>query len=268
MRMIDAHVHVLENYKPMAPFEAAGNSERLLHHMDECGVEKALMLPVVADFSPDNNRECADLVRRHPDRLATLTDVPLHEPDAATRVLAAGDEYGAVGTSYYPSTPGLAWMLEPDRAPLWEAYETSGLVCNLQVAPPNYAVFLELAGLHPGISFVINHLALPGSLDLDDETYGGLMAGAALPNIFIKASAFYAAAATPWDFRCPRALGFFARLLQGFGADRLLWGTDWPPTSRNLTYRQALEIVRTFAELDEATLAQVLGGNAARVFGI
>jgi L-fuconolactonase len=268
MRIIDAHVHVLDNYKPMTPFQDAGSSERLLSHMDECGVEKAVMLPVVADFSPDNNRECADLVRRHPDRFAILADVPMHEPDAAARVLAAGEDLGAVGTSYYPSTPDLAWMLEPDRTPLWDAYETSGLVCNLQVGPPNYAVFLQLARQHPGISFVLNHLGLPGSLDPEDESYGGLMAGAALPNIFIKASAFYASAATPWDFRCPQALGFFSRLLEGFGTDRLLWGTDWPPTSRNLTYRQALEVVRTFAGLDEAALTQVLGGNAARVFGI
>lgn len=268
MRIIDAHVHVLDDYQPMAPFQDTGRSDRLLALMDECGVEKAIMLPVVADFSPDNNRECADLVGRHPDRLAMLADVPMHEPDAAARVLTAREELGAVGTSCYPSTPDLAWMLEPDRAPLWEAYESTGLVCNLQVAPPNYGVLLELAGQHPGISFVMNHLALPGSLDLDDQTYGGLMAGASLPNVFIKASAFYASAATPWDFRCPRALGFFSRLLEGFGADRILWGTDWPPTSRNLTYRQALEVVRTFAGLDEATLAQVLGGNAARVFEI
>lgn len=268
MRIIDAHVHVGDNYAPMAPFQDTGRADRLLHHMDECGVEKTIMLPVVADFSPDNNRECADLVRQHPDRLAILADVPLHEPDAAARVLAAREDLGAVGTSYYPSSADLSWMLEPACRALWQAYEESGLVCNLHVSPPNYAVFLDLAAQHPGISFVLNHLGLPGSLDPDDESYGGLMAGAELPNIFIKASAFYASAATPWDFRCPQALGFFSRLLGGFGADRLLWGTDWPPTSRNLTYRQALEIVRTFSELDEATLTQVLGGNAARVFGI
>ena len=52
-------------------------------------------------------------------------------------------------------------------------------------APDNNRECADLAGLHPGISFVMNHLALPGSLDLDDQTYGGLMAGASLPNVFI-----------------------------------------------------------------------------------
>lgn len=264
--IIDAHVHVLDKYPPLAPNAGAGRHDRLLHLMDKCGVDQAVMLPVVAEASPDNNRECADLVRRHPDRLVALTNVQLHAEDAAEHVLRVRDEFGAVGTSYYPSTPNLDWMLEPACDALWHAYETTRLVCNLQVAPPNYAVFLDLARRHPQIRFVLNHLALPGSLDPDDATYGGLMAGAALPNVFIKASAFYAAAATPWDFRCPQALAFFHRLLQGFGADRLMWGTDWPPAGQHLTYLQALELVRTFAQLDDDVLSKVLGENAAAVF--
>ena len=74
---------------------------------------------------------------------------------------------------------------------------------------------------------------------------------------------------SPWDFRCPQALGFFSRLLKGLGADRLLWGSDWPPVGRYVSYRQSLEIIRTFAaELDEGDRAKVLGENAARVYGI
>ncbi|MDE2812713.1 MAG: amidohydrolase family protein [Gemmatimonadota bacterium] len=152
------------------------------------------------------------------------------------------------------------------------AYKDTGLVCNLQIGPANYGVLLELAQSHPEIRFVANHLALPGLADgpdAQDETYGGLLQAAACPNLSIKASGFYAAAATSWDFRCPQALGFFSRLLKGLGADRLLWGSDWPPVGLHITYRQSLEIVRTFAtELDEGDRAKVLGGNAARVYGI
>ncbi|HIG16591.1 MAG TPA: hypothetical protein EYQ31_04490, partial [Candidatus Handelsmanbacteria bacterium] len=55
MRVIDAHVHTLDNYQPMAPFEDMGRVDRLLHWMDDAGVDKAVMLPVEADFSPENN---------------------------------------------------------------------------------------------------------------------------------------------------------------------------------------------------------------------
>jgi L-fuconolactonase len=270
MRIIDAHVHTLATYKPMAPFEDTGRVDRLLHLMDDSGVEKAVMLPVVADFSPTNNEDCARWAAEHPDRLATMTNVALHEADAAAQILQAREKYGAVAISYYPNSADLNWMLESPCEPVWTAFATSNLVANLHITPPNYAVLLKLVRRYSQINFLCNHLALPlQHFEPDDSTYGGLAAGRDLPNLFIKASAFYAAAATPWDFRCPRALGFFSNLLEWLGPDRLLWGTDWPPTSNHLTYRQALELVRTFAEpLDDESLSLILGENAASLFGI
>jgi predicted TIM-barrel fold metal-dependent hydrolase len=160
-------------------------------------------------------------------------------------------------------------MLDAERAPLWAAFAHSGLVCNLQVTPPNYGTLIELARRYSNINFLCNHLGLPSAFEPGDATYGGLAPAADLDNIYIKASAFYAAAATPWDFRCPRALGFFSTLLKMFGPTHILWGSDWPPTSRHLTYRQALEIVRTHAtDLDDAARALVLGTNAAQLLDI
>ena len=270
MRIIDAHVHTLDNYEPMAPFGGMGRYDRLIELMDDAGVEKALMLPVVQPFSPENNAECAAWARQHPDRLATLTDVPLHEEGAAEQVLRARERYGAVGTSYYPNSGDIAWMLDEGRADLWRAYADTGLVCNLHVTPANYGVLALLAGRHAGVRFSCNHLGLPGSaFEPDADGYRPLIEAARLDNVFVKVSAFYHAAATPWDPRCPRTLGFFHRLLAEIGPQKLMWGSDWPPTGRHLTYRQSVEVVRTFAEgVDEQAMQRVMGGTAAEVFGI
>ena len=268
MRLIDAHVHTLDNYPSMAPFPDMGRLDRLLHLMDKCGVEKAVMLPVVADFSPNNNEECARWAREHADRLVALTNVQLEQDDAAVHITQARQEFDAAGISYYPPTPDLKWLLESRCDPIWEALQTHDLVCNLQVTAPNYATFLELARHHSQITFVANHLALPSTLPQGDADYGGFMAARDLPNIFVKASAFYAAAATSWDFRCPQALSCFARLVEGLGPDRILWGTDWPPCGNHITYHQALEIVRTCAGLDEESLTLILGENAVRAYKI
>ena len=268
MPVIDAHVHTLPYFILIAPFEDTGRVDLLLHHMDACDVDKTIMLPVVAPTSAGNNQECAQWVKDHPDRLATLADVPMDQANAAELVLRARDDLGAVGTSYYPTTPDLKWLLDEPCAALWEAYQETGLVCNLQLQPANYSVLLTLARRYPQVRFVINHLGLPGSLDLDDASYGGLMEAASCANIFVKASAFYAAAETPWNLACPQALAFFDRLVKGLGAERVLWGSDWPPVERFLTYRQSLEIVRTEADLSPGDRALILGENAARVFGI
>ena len=271
MPVIDAHVHVFSNFAPMDPFGDIGRVDRLLYLMDDCQVDKAVVLSV-EEFSSVNNQECAQWAREHPDRLAVLVDVPMHQPDAAARVLRAREEFGAVGTSYYPSTPDLKWMLGESCAPLWAAYKSTGLVCNLQIVPANYGPLLELVRRYPDIGFVANHLglpALPGGPDPDDETYGGLLQAADCANLSIKASGFYAAAATEWDFRCPQAQAYFSHLLKGLGSQRLLWGSDWMPAGRYITYRQSLETVRFFAaDLDGPGQANILGGNAARVYGI
>ena len=94
--------------------------------MDECDVDKgAVVLPVVAEYSPGNNQECAQWGREHPDRLAVLADVPMHQQDAAERVLRAGEEFGAVGTSYYPPKldERMQWMLEEACDALWQAVQ-------------------------------------------------------------------------------------------------------------------------------------------------
>ncbi len=276
MRIIDTHVHVLDNYIPVDPTgERGGNWEEgnyrfLLRRMDDCGVEKAVLVPVVAAYSPDNNRECAQLAGEHPDRLALLTDVPLDQPDAPAQVARAREEWGAVGISYYPATTELGWMTGPACDPLWRAFADYDMVCTLQIRPPSYPVLMELARTHPDIRFVSNHLGLPArSFEPDDPGYGGLLEAASLPNISVKASGFFAAARTNWDLRCPRVLGFISRLLKDLGPDRVMWGSDWPPSALYLTYRQHLEVVRTFTTgLDAPGLSQVLGGTAARVYKI
>ncbi|MFH1569129.1 MAG: amidohydrolase family protein [Gemmatimonadota bacterium] len=271
MRIIDAHVHVLDRFMLMTPFEDAGRVDRLLHWMDGAGVEKAVMLPVVAEHSPENNRECAQWARQYPDRLAAMTDVPLDRPEAPARIRRARQEYGAVAISCYPSTKDLGWMAAPEREALWQAFAETGLPCNLQVSPPNYRYILEVARRHPEVRLVLNHFGLPKGAGIgpEDGTYGGLAAAAGLPNVYVKVSAYYAVADTAWDFRCPVAIGYLYRLRRLLGAERLLFGTDWPPAGRFLTYRQIVEIVRReAADLSEAERAAILGGTAARVLGV
>jgi hypothetical protein len=54
--------------------------------------------------------------------------------------------------------------------------------------------------------------------------------------------------------------------VETFGAERVLWGTDYPPTLNGATYRQLLDWVRRHCPfLSEAQRAEVLGGAAERV---
>jgi L-fuconolactonase len=266
MTVIDTHVHVIGRYPSMAPLDDLGRVDRLLHLMDEAGVERAVMVPAVAPASPDNNAECARWALQHPDRLVNLVELSLHHDDAAEQVARVPERYHAAGISYYP--PGdIGWMLDESSEPMWEAMGSAGLALSIQVTPAGYGTLIEVARRHPGTPFLCNHLGLPAAVFApDDPQYGGLAAARELPNLFVKASAFYAAADRPWDTRCGRALAYFGALLSGLGAQRIMWGSDWPPAGRHITYRQSLEIVRSIAPLEPEQRALILGGNAARVF--
>ncbi|MEC9378925.1 MAG: amidohydrolase family protein, partial [Candidatus Latescibacterota bacterium] len=90
-----------------------------------------------------------------------------------------------------------------------------------------------------------------------------------LDNVFVKVSAYYSVADTAWDFRCPKALAYLYALRDLLGADRLMFGSDWPPAGRQLTYRQIVEIVRTEAtNMSDHERSAILGETAVKVYGV
>eukprot|EP00965_Chrysotila_dentata_P162604 5369072-Pleurochrysis_carterae.AAC.4 len=67
------------------------------------------------------------------------------------------------------------------------------------------------------------------------------------------------------------------QLLQTYGANRLMWGSDFPfstlggntPTSCGMEYAQTVELLGFWSmqELDPTALKQLMGGTAAKIFG-
>ena len=69
--------------------------------------------------------------------------------------------------------------------------------------------------------------------------------------------------ATEYPF--PNYLARLEKLRAEIGADRLLWGTDWPHFSHYMLYPQAVDSIRKHASFfNESEKAMFLGGNAER----
>jgi predicted TIM-barrel fold metal-dependent hydrolase len=65
----------------------------------------------------------------------------------------------------------------------------------------------------------------------------------------------------PW----PRAQEVVRWAVDTFGAERVMWGTDYPPTLNGGTYRQLLDFVRRHCSfLSDAQRAELTGGAAER----
>jgi len=58
----------------------------------------------------------------------------------------------------------------------------------------------------------------------------------------------------------------FRRVIDAFGLDRCLWGTDWTRTIKMLTYEQGVAPFRATKRLSENDKSALMGGTLQKVY--
>jgi predicted TIM-barrel fold metal-dependent hydrolase len=71
-----------------------------------------------------------------------------------------------------------------------------------------------------------------------------------------------------WEYPYVELQPYIGRLCELFGPEKLVWGSDMPNIERFCTYKQSYQYLNHCTFLGERELASILGGNAARLFGI
>src|ERR1043166_8705781 len=108
--IVDSHCHAWRYwpYQPPVPDPTSRPIvEQLLHEMQECGVERAVVVAARIDHNPDDNDYVAECVRRFPDRLYQFADVDCmwspeyHTPGAPERLASAVKAYQLRGFTHY-----------------------------------------------------------------------------------------------------------------------------------------------------------------------
>jgi len=61
-------------------------------------------------------------------------------------------------------------------------------------------------------------------------------------------------------------LGAVLRVIDAFGLDRCMWGTDWTRTIGMLTYEQGVAPFRETKRLSESDKARLMGGTLQKVY--
>ena len=142
-----------------------------------------------------------------------------------------------------------------------------GWTFDLCARHPQLPACIELVRACPGTSFVLDHAGKPdirrGVLDPWRAHIAEL---ARLPNVVCKLSGLVTEAdPATWT---PAALRpYVDHLLSCFGAERLLFGSDWPVVDLAASYQRWLETaLELLAPLPAGARAAVLSGNARRVY--
>jgi L-fuconolactonase len=166
-----------------------------------------------------------------------------------------------------PDPPG--WLARADVRRGLQAVAAAGLVYDLLLFGPHLPAARALAEALPELALVLDHGAKPPIAAGGWEPWSSdLAALAALPNVTGKLSGLVTEA--PWDaWRAAAVERYGARLVEVFGPERLMWGSDWPVCTLAASYGEVLELARTaMSGLSAGEQAAVLAGTASRVYGL
>jgi predicted TIM-barrel fold metal-dependent hydrolase len=246
--------------------------EQLLFEMDQHGIDQAVVICARIEHNPDNNDYVAECVRRFPDRLYQFADVDCswtatyHTPGAAERLATAIQAYWLKGfTHYVRAGDDGAWFLSEDGLAFLRTAAELDQIVSMALPARLQPVLRRLAAEFPSVPFLCHHMAgARVAHGPDSETLRDILASAALPNVHVKLSGFHYAAPVSWEYPYPDCAWLVRGLYEHFGPRRLCWGSDYPVVRRAMTYRQALEAVRThcpFIPAEHKSL--ILGDNLA-----
>ncbi len=167
--------------------------------------------------------------------------------------------------------PDDGWMLRDDVQWGYRAVCDLGLTFDALGFPRHLAPFLTLLKRYPAMRVVVDHCMKPQIRAHSDAAFAhwaeGMAQIAGETAAFCKFSALITEADAGWtvDDLEPYA----AHVLAVFGAERVMWGSDWPVCRLRGEYAgwraAALHLTRG---LDAAAQAQVYGGTAAAFYGL
>ncbi|PRY11638.1 L-fuconolactonase [Pontibacter ummariensis] len=162
-----------------------------------------------------------------------------------------------------------ALMLRPAFMQGLSKLQQYGFTYDLLIFPDQLKYAAELIAAFPEQPFVIDHLAKPYIRDGKiDEWKRDIKAVAQHENVCCKVSGMV----TEADWRNWRKEDFRPYLdvvVEAFGTDRLLYGSDWPVCLLAATYAEVLAIVQEyFSAFSRAEQDAVFGGNALQFYNL
>jgi L-fuconolactonase len=251
MIVVDTHVHVgLRKYEPV---------EALLDQMNRNRVDKAVLVQYMGN--PDNTY-LAECMRANPGRFAGVAIVDSSKPDAPDRLARWVREDDLRGVR-------LNVGLLDQEGPVWSRAAELGIVVSAAGSLSALAseAFSKFVTGIPELRFRVEHMGHPDVTEGPPyPVYSRILRLADHPGATIKLSGMYSWSRLPYPYE--DAYPFIRAALRAFGAERMAWGSDFPPVSAREGYRNALELGMTFPGFSVAEREWIMGRTALRIWGL
>ena len=247
--IVESHCHIIapdqQSYpRNLGPNPAAWvrdlSAEDFLDLITQAGVEKAILVQAFGAYRYDN-RYVADAAARHPDRFAAVCIVDPLAPGACEQLDFWVKDKGVRGLRMVTWTEPPTLLDDARINPLWQrASELKIPVCVL-------TTFDQVARLRPvlqrfpDLRLALDHLGMPRLSEEPQRNAQPLFDLARFPNFYGKFSSWTIESLTRGG--ASACAEFFRRLLDSFGPDHLMWGSNFP-ASNERSYRGFVELAQ------------------------
>jgi len=273
MPIFDAQVHAYERNHPGRPWvgtlygPAEVTGDEMVAAMDAVGVDGAVLVSPFSMFRYDASY-ALEVFTVHPDRFRLVKPVDPTDPAVVDTIADWAATNGTVGIRIFlrdnvstdPADPGINLVL----AAAAQHSLPVNLACTGRLEQAG-----QLASRNPDTRLVIDHLGLsqphePPAPAQPSADLAKLLALAAHGNIAVKISGACTLSHEPFPYK--DIWDPLGRILDTFGLDRCMWGTDWTRAVGLLTYEQGVESFRVTDRLSDSDRALLMGQTLQRVY--
>ncbi|NUR26884.1 MAG: amidohydrolase family protein [Catenulispora sp.] len=276
MRIVDAHHHLWDLAVRDQPWTADLPALRRSFHLADlepaaaaAGVSGTVLVQTIhaAGETPEMLAlaDSSDLIAG----VVGWTDVAA--PDFPERLAALRDGVGGrwlVGIRHQvQEMPDGSWLTEPQTLKGLRHLAAAGLVFDLIVRADQIPACTAVAREVPELSFVLDHLGKPKIAAGELEPWASdIRALAALPNVTCKLSGMVTEADLE-HWTVADLQPYADVVLDAFGPDRLMFGSDWPVSTLAADYARVVASAQALTrQLTSAERERIFAGTATGVY--
>lgn len=268
--IIDTHVHYWQRSTPERPHAPDGIiwgeellAEDLFKEAAAAGVDK--IVQVTASLMGYDNRYSIEAAKKYPDKVVGVFARfdPL-APDVAARMkeLMARDRMMGIRLTLH-QPPYDRWFRDGMVHDFLKAAQEQRVPVEI-FAPFQTEEIRKVATCYPGIQFLIDHTTIRIMKEFPDRFFHwpDVLRLGELPNIWMKVSYFPEAAVGQERYPFPQSQQRFKELYEHIGADRMVWGSNFPPVKRACSYKQSVDFIKDECNfLKPAEKTAIFGAN-------
>lgn len=255
----------------LAPIRQRFGPDDLRPHLQNAGIEGTVLVQTVASVAETEEfltiAHTTDFVK------GVVGWVDLKDrlvDDALDAVLARPDAGYLKGIRHQAHDEADEdWLTRPDVIAGVAACGARGLVQDLLVKEPQLPAAITLVDILEEAPFVLDHIAKPRIAAGEMEPWRALIGELARrANVTCKLSGMVTEAT--WDgWQIDDLKPYVDFVLEAFGPQRVMFGSDWPVCLLAGTYDQVVDAATVLTDgLTADEKAQVFGGNAVRVYNL